>query len=70
MTDFGLATFINKATTDFSGGCQLNVVLRTAKKGTEQYMSPEQVNYLYGTVPMIMMMMMISHRHSQEFCLE
>ena len=54
MTDFGLATYINQATTDFSAGCQSDVVQRTTKKGTEHYMSPEQVNYLHDVVMMMM----------------
>lgn len=43
VSDFGLATFINDETADVNGGRA--AVQRTAKKGTEQYMSPEQVNY-------------------------
>jgi len=46
VSDFGLATFIDDETADVSGGRAS--VLRTAKKGTELYMSPEQVNYFYS----------------------
>ena len=45
VTDFGVATFINENTTDVNDGRMSANVRRTTKKGTEQYMSPEQVTY-------------------------
>ena len=54
MGDFGLATVIDQNEMDSSSGRQSSCVQRTAKKGTKDYMSPEQVKRLTYVVAVMM----------------